>query len=131
MGHLDLSGSVRSANYDKDLSNNADSLRLMNPLGTSLGDTDQNVPATMELHQNYPNPFNPSTTISFELRHRSEVVLDVFSVDGRKILRITEASLSAGQHRVHFDAGRLSSGVYIYRLSTSDGYIQRKMTLVK
>lgn len=131
LGHLDLRGHVRSSNYDKDLTNNLDSLRLVNPMGTSLDDPDRELPTTTQLHQNYPNPFNPSTVISFELRQGSEVVLDVFSVDGRRVIGVISGSLPAGIHRVELDASRLSSGVYIYRLITPDGRFQRKMTLVK
>lgn len=131
MGHLNMIGRVRSANYDEDLTNNVDSLKLVNPMGTSLNEPNDEQPSTTELHQNYPNPFNPSTSITFYLSRRDVVSLDVFSVDGRRIKRILNGHVSAGLHRVTFDAGKLSSGVYIYRLSTSTETIHRKMTLLK
>ena len=89
------------------------------------------VPNQIELKQNYPNPFNPTTNISFGLPQRSEVNLKVYDMLGREVATIYSGVKSQGFHTLQFDASKLSSGVYLYRLNTNSGTISKKMTLVK
>ena len=82
-----------------------------------------------KLAQNYPNPFNPSTTISYSLPVGGTVFLKVFSLDGREVATLVHENQSAGQHQVAFDASRLASGVYMYRLQLG-GFEQTKKLLL-
>jgi hypothetical protein len=84
-----------------------------------------------ELGQNYPNPFNPITTITYELPARSVVTLKVFDMLGREIAALVDQELEAGAHRAVFDASRLSSGVYFYRLQGTGSVQTRKLVLMK
>ena len=86
-----------------------------------------------ELHQNYPNPFNPSTVISYQLAENSMVTLQVFDMLGRQVATLAQnARKAAGSHQVTFEAGNISSGLYIYQLSTDTGVLlTRKMLLMK
>jgi hypothetical protein len=71
----------------------------------------------IQLLGNYPNPFNPSTQIAFELLVPARVQLDIYDIQGRKIAALLSGSVvSAGRHEQLFDAARLSSGTYFYRL---------------
>jgi len=99
------------------------------PNDVSISDGQQ--PMSFELKQNYPNPFNPSTTISFVLDESSEVTLSVYDVMGRKVTNLASGNYSSGSHSVTFDAGQLSSGIYLYMLETESGIQQRMMTLIK
>ena len=87
----------------------------------------------ISLLPNYPNPFNPATTIAYRLPDAKTVSLDIYSVTGQHIANvIQEQSQSAGRHQIRVQANGWSSGVYVYRLSTSDGFQQtRTMTLIK
>lgn len=91
------------------------------------------LPGVVTLHQNYPNPFNPATTIRFELPADQQVTLQVFDVTGRLVSTLVRNQwMSAGSHHVSFDAGRLASGMYLYRMQLGNGQVlSRKMTLVK
>jgi hypothetical protein len=89
------------------------------------------LPSTFSLHQNYPNPFNPSTTISFQLPVQSEVTLIIYDLLAREIAELVSAELPAGEHSVNWDASRVASGIYIYRLVSSEGISTKKMTLIK
>ncbi|MBD3165190.1 T9SS type A sorting domain-containing protein, partial [bacterium] len=89
------------------------------------------IPAEFALEQNYPNPFNPTTTIRFGLPEASDVSLVVYNVMGREVVRLMEGELSAGWHAVQFDASRLASGVYFYRLEAGSFNATRKMVLFK
>ncbi len=73
-------------------------------------------PRQFRLSQNYPNPFNNSTLISFTLPSEGRVHLTVYNVLGESISSLMDKSLGAGDFTVPFDAGRLPSGVYFYRL---------------
>ena len=84
-----------------------------------------------ELKQNYPNPFNPSTTIEFALPSSGKVKLAVYDVLGREVATLIDTKMDAGRHTVSFDAARLSSGVYFYRLQTPERVITNKMMLIK
>ncbi len=88
-------------------------------------------PATLELNQNYPNPFNPTTTINFALPAEDQVRIDVYDLLGRRVQTITNQRYQAGYYQVEFDGRGLSSGVYFYRLSTSNKVLDKRMTLIK
>ncbi len=90
-------------------------------------------PYTFNLDQNYPNPFNPTTNISFTIESAADVTLEVFNVLGQKVAVLAnQEKMTAGQHMKVFDASRLSSGVYFYRISTSDNFVAtKKMMLIK
>jgi hypothetical protein len=91
----------------------------------------EELPAEFTLNQNYPNPFNPTTVISYELPEAADVRLQVFDMAGRQVATLVNDQVSAGRHTVNFDAGSLSSGVYMYRLQTQSGIITKKLTLIK
>jgi hypothetical protein len=92
----------------------------------------QTTPEEIRLHQNYPNPFNPTTRISFDLAKSEVVSLEVFNMLGQRVAQILDKSrLNSGVHNFSFDATKLPSGVYLYRLNTGDYSEVRKMTLIK
>jgi len=90
-----------------------------------------NRPFSIQLHQNYPNPFNPTTTIKYELIRSGPVRLIVYNVLGQRVSVLVNARQSAGSHQVTFNAMQLTSGVYFYRLQTSDRVLVKKMLLMK
>jgi len=90
------------------------------------------IPKSFIVHQNYPNPFNPATTIEYELPAATKVELTVYDLMGRKVKTLVNARQPAGTHRVQFDGSQLSSGVYVYRLTTGSGFVAtRKMILLR
>jgi hypothetical protein len=85
------------------------------------------------LEQNYPNPFNPTTQIRFALPESQQVTIRVYDVDGRMVSElVNNQTYSAGNHQVSFDGTGLSTGVYIYNLTTNSGFtMSRKLVLIK
>ena len=89
------------------------------------------LPQQYELLQNYPNPFNPSTQIRYALPAASQVRLEVYNSVGQKVMVLVDGQQSAGYHQVSFNASGLSSGVYLYKLSTPGFSQTKKMLLIK
>jgi len=89
------------------------------------------VPSDFSLGQNYPNPFNPVTKINFNIAKSGNVQLVVYDVQGRIVEEIFDGELQQGKYTADFNASKLASGVYYYRL-TADELIQtRKMVIAK
>ncbi len=86
---------------------------------------------SFSLEQNYPNPFNPSTTIGYELPVESNVMIKVFDVLGNEVATLVNGKQTAGVHEVKFDGSKQGSGMYIYRMSTDNVTITKKMILMK
>ena len=89
------------------------------------------IPNKFSLSQNYPNPFNPRTVISFSLSVVSDVSLKVYDVQGREVETLVNERLKPGKYESTFDASRLTSGVYFYKLTAGEFTETRKMLLVK
>ncbi len=86
-----------------------------------------------QLDQNYPNPFNPETAIGYRVPGTGDrvVTLKVYDVLGREVRTLVNGRQGSGYHRVSFNAGGLSSGVYIYRLQAGNWTASKKMVLAK
>lgn len=91
----------------------------------------ENVPTGCSLKQNYPNPFNPSTTIEYTLPRASFVTLTVYDLLGREIRTLVNEPQLPGNHSIVFDASKIPSGVYLYRLQSEHFSETRKMLLVR
>jgi hypothetical protein len=98
---------------------------------TSLNSISSNVPESYSLEQNYPNPFNPSTNIRFSIPKSGNVKLTVLDMLGREIEQLVNSNLNAGTYEVAYNVYNVSSGIYFYRLETSDFTQTRKMIIVK
>jgi hypothetical protein len=89
------------------------------------------VPRVFTLSQNYPNPFNPSTIINCTIPQAGIYSLCVYDILGREVALIHKGLLTEGEHSFSFNAGNLSSGVYLYKLIGTHGSIAKKMILNK
>ena len=99
---------------------------------TSVSSPDNSIPARFKLEQNYPNPFNPTTTINFTLAKNGKVSLKVFDILGREVATLVNEELKAGVlHQATFNASRLASGLYFYRLDAGSHSLVKKLVLMK
>jgi hypothetical protein len=122
---------------------------VFDPIYTSVKSESINT-TTFELQQNYPNPFNPTTKIRFTIplfthptipsregTERSDrgvlVTLKVYDILGNEITTLVNESRAPGTYEVEFNSlsGELSSGIYIYRLSTAGFSDSKKLVLMK
>lgn len=96
-----------------------------------------NIPHDFTLYQNYPNPFNPETTIEFSLPLSTYITLRIYNILGQEVKTVISEQLPAGMHEVKWDGtdnfgNKVSSGIYIYRMETGNGYVKtRKMVFLK
>lgn len=93
---------------------------------------DPGLPFKYEIGTAYPNPFNPSTTISVSLPLAAPIRVDVYNVLGRRVTTLAEGTLTAGVHKLVWNARGLASGVYFVRAEVP-GKVRRmqKVILVK
>ena len=94
------------------------------------------LPDSPQLAQNAPNPFNSQTVLSYFLPAAGPVRLDVFTLTGQRVAVLHQGPQKAGYHRLRWDgrdaAGHpLASGIYLYRLVTTEGILTRKLTLLR
>ncbi len=98
---------------------------------TGISNNNTGIPGSYNLKQNYPNPFNPSTKISFDLPKQDFVKISVYDMSGKEVETLLNRVVDAGSFTVDFDASKLSTGVYFYKMITSDFAATKKMILVK
>lgn len=98
---------------------------------TSINNDKQTLPNNFELLQNYPNPFNPSTNIEFYIKEEGKYSIKVFNLLGQEVAVLAKGVYTPGNYKVVWDAGKLTSGIYIYQLSGNNVNLNRKMILVK
>lgn len=94
-------------------------------------------PSEFSLGSNYPNPFNPSTKIAYEVPQQAYVTLTVYNILGEEVIRLVDGQQAPGRYVVTWNGQNRSgsivaTGVYLYRLTTSAGFVESKrMTLLK
>ncbi len=86
---------------------------------------------TLLCNRYYRNPFNPEMRIDFTIPDKQVVTLRVYNILGKLVTGLIHEEKDAGSYSVTFDASNLSSGIYVYRLETTDFIGLRKMTILK
>jgi photosystem II stability/assembly factor-like uncharacterized protein len=134
------SSEVRNYNFTDDIANLAGTavayrIKQVDFDGTSSYSSqvlvDLTTPVKFNLSQNYPNPFNPTTTINYSLPSDSKVSVKVYDVLGKEVATLVNETKSAGNYQVNFDASKLASGVYIYKIQAGNFIATKKLTLMK
>ncbi len=89
------------------------------------------IPKTSVLFQNYPNPFNPSTIIKYNLHESDFVTLKIYNLSGQELETLVNGFQTAGEQEMIWQPKGLPSGIYFYRLQTSEFSKAKKLTLQK
>jgi hypothetical protein len=89
------------------------------------------MPLTFHLHDAYPNPFSCNTTIKFELFRKEKVIMELYNVNGQKIMTLLNEEKIPGIHIVELNGENLNAGVYYYSLQCSKGKLTKKIVLIK
>ena len=89
------------------------------------------VPDEFTLKGNAPNPFSSTTTITYGLKETAKVTVEVYDMMGRRVRTLVDERQTTGFHRIQFSADGLSSGAYVYRITTGDTKETGRMTVVQ
>ena len=89
------------------------------------------IPVEFSVSNAYPNPFNPITAINISLPTDGMVNVSVYNVAGQMVDAVFNNSLTAGSHSISWDAGNLSSGVYLIRTEAGKNISTQKVMLLK
>ncbi|UCE64923.1 MAG: T9SS type A sorting domain-containing protein [Candidatus Zixiibacteriota bacterium] len=98
---------------------------------TGIDENSNSAPDNFLMLDNCPNPFNASTNISFSVPQSGEVKIVIYDLLGRLVDVPLSEFKEAGNHSVTWSADKYPSGIYFYRLATTDGSYTRRMTLSK
>ncbi|HLG32082.1 MAG TPA: T9SS type A sorting domain-containing protein, partial [Ignavibacteriaceae bacterium] len=97
---------------------------------TAVNEND--LPDEFILFQNFPNPFNPATKIKYQIpTAQVSVQIKVYDILGNEIATLVNEEKSAGTYEIEFDALRLSSGIYFYRMIAGNYSEIKKMILIR
>ena len=100
-------------------------------VGSVTSSENESLPQEYKLEQNFPNPFNPSTTIKYQLPTDSDVSLKVYEIVGNEVALLVNEFKAAGSYEVTFDANKLSSGIYFYKITAGSFINTKKMILLR
>ena len=128
---LDNSGNLYITGYSMGIGTNYDYLTIKYSQVVGITQNSNEVPEAYTLHQNYPNPFNPSTNIKFDIPKDSDVKIAVYDMLGKEVKILVEEHKQAGSYELNFDASKLSSGMYFYKLTAGSFTGIKKMILIK
>ena len=88
------------------------------------------------ISDNYPNPFSNSTTFEIFLNEPSEIIIEIYNINGQLVKTISKGNVLSGLHTFKWDGRNnngveLESGIYFYRLKVGKNVLRKKMVLVK
>ncbi|MGB2868232.1 MAG: T9SS type A sorting domain-containing protein [Bacteroidota bacterium] len=126
------SGHILSNSYGRGLLGGYEGFTTFNVLGTDVENSTLDVmPASYRLSQNFPNPFNPLTRISYSIPVSGNVVLKVIDILGREVASLVNEQKAAGNYTVTWEASKVASGVYFYRLESGKFSETKKLVFIK
>ena len=98
---------------------------------TGVEDENNSIPSGYTLLQNYPNPFNPTTIIKYSVPKSGIVTIKVYDNNGKEITTLVNGEKNAGNYSVNFNAKKLASGAYFYRMKAGSFVETKKLILMK
>jgi hypothetical protein len=85
----------------------------------------------LSISQVYPNPVNTNARIDYSLANAGDVMIEIYSVDGSRVMTLDEGRRSAGTYSVTFDASNLINGTYTLVLRSGDATTSQVLTVVR
>ncbi len=85
----------------------------------------------LRLMQNVPNPATTTTSLGYVIPSAGTVTVELFSVNGEKVLSMDKGSVEAGEHRVDLDVSSLPNGIYTVRLTSNGTSVARTISVTR
>ena len=92
---------------------------------------DNIIASDFELLPSYPNPFNPITSINFTLLNDSEVSIEIYNLNGERVVYLANDIYSAGYHNIVWNANDQSTGIYFVKMISGEFMSTQKLMLIK
>ncbi|GMU89850.1 MAG: hypothetical protein AMXMBFR49_20570 [Chlorobiota bacterium] len=106
-----------------------------NMMKPSTATTTETLPFEYKIIGGYPNPFNPETTIRYSLGGECDVDVEIFDINGTRVLNGRDTGKQAGIYNYKWNASAHASGVYFVRITAkgTNGFytFTSKLMLVK
>ncbi len=85
---------------------------------TGLGALEPETGGQFKLGQNFPNPYTGETAIPFTLKNESDVKLELWDLNGRKVASLTKRGMKSGEQQILISPEKLGIAVsnYAYQL---------------
>jgi hypothetical protein len=77
----------------------------------------------------YPNPTQGNSQLSYHLSMDDNVEIELLSVVGERVRMVSSGSQAAGNHQVDLGTAELAQGIYLVRLTSSQGTVTRKLII--
>jgi len=93
-----------------------------------------NVVPTVSSFNPYPNPFFTYINFELTLSEASQLTLEIFDLQGRKIVALADEVKQAGQHTITWNLSRngsLPEGVYMARLVAGNTVVTKRIILTR
>lgn len=97
----------------------------------SSAERSEDFQTTFNLLQNYPNPFNNTTVIKYSIPVEGLVKLKIYNILGQEVKTLVNEAKQTGNYEVTFNSENLTSGVYLYKLTSGEFKETKKMILLK
>jgi len=102
----------------------------------SSGKKKEILPNSSILLPAYPNPFNTTITIPFKLNRSSQITLNVYNVQGKRVKTLVSGNLNPGEHSIKWNGkdahnSEVSSGIYFIQMYDKVNISSQKLLLIK
>jgi hypothetical protein len=107
------------------------------PSVTPQDSVDEPVPTMFEVTGTFPNPAKPSATIHYAVPVAGRVTVEIYDIQGRKVVTLLDQEVPAGYHTVAWNGKTASgeavgTGVYFCRVQCCEGLeITEKMIKIE
>ena len=85
----------------------------------------------LTLSEPYPSPARDRVYIEVELPSDGRANLTVYDLAGRRVAILVDGELTAGRHEIAWDCADVSPGIYLYRLSTEDRTLTKRLVITR
>ncbi len=127
-GHFEITSIVHDGNE-------ADTIRWAVDVEEWSFTTDEtdltDFPTSPVLYPACPNPFNSSVKLSMYLPQEENVLLSIFDINGREVVRLIHGDVSKGNQTFVWNANNFPAGVYVVRMEVGNMSEMRKIVLVR
>lgn len=91
----------------------------------------ENTQLSVGLNQNYPNPAGGSTSIGFSLSQPGKVTIQLYNMNGLKVMDVLNEYSNSGYHVVNVNLTGLSPGIYIYMMQFGGQQLSKKLIVMR